>query len=43
MWVLYRTETYTLTATGGQTFEADVPNERGYETAINNVKYRVLH
>ena len=42
MWVLYRTETYTLTATGGQTFEADVPNERGYETAINNVKYRIV-
>lgn len=41
-WVLYRTETYTLTATGGQTFEADVPNERGYETAINNVKYRII-
>ena len=42
-WMLYRTDTYgPMTITGGQTFEGVVPNARGYETIITNVRYRVV-
>lgn len=42
-WMLYRTDTFgPMTITGGQTFEGVVPNDRGYETIITNVRYRVV-
>lgn len=43
LWALYKTETFgPMTITGTQTLEGVVPNDRGYETAINNVRYRVV-
>ena len=43
LWSLYKTEAYgPMTITGPQTLEGVVPNDRGYETAINNVRYRVV-
>lgn len=43
LWQLYKTEAYgPMTITGTQTLEGVVPNDRGYETAINNVRYRVV-
>lgn len=42
-WMLYRTDTFgPLTITGTQTLEGVVPNDRGYETIITNVRYRVV-
>lgn len=42
-WMLYRTDTYgPMTITGAQTLEGVVPNDRGYETIITNVRYRVV-
>lgn len=43
LWTLVQTDTYgPMTITGPQTLEGVVPNARGYETAINNVRYRVV-
>lgn len=43
LWTLYKTEAFgPMTITGTQTLEGVVPNDRGYETAINNVRYRVV-
>ena len=43
LWTLYKTEAFgPMTITGPQTLEGVVPNDRGYETAINNVRYRVV-
>ena len=43
LWTLYKTEAFgPMTITGKQTLEGVVPNDRGYETAINNVRYRVV-
>lgn len=42
-WMLYRTDTFgPLTITGAQTLEGVVPNDRGYETIVTNVRYRVV-
>lgn len=42
-WMLYRTDTFgPMTITGTQTLEGVVPNDRGYETIITNVRYRVV-
>ena len=43
LWTLYKTEAFgPMTITGTQTLEGVVPNDRGYETAINNVRYRIV-